>query len=191
MSTSTYSYSMNTRTAKISVKYQIVRPHAMRPPRARASIGGLDEINPDDVVHGEYAAGYKDFGNWIDIVYLDDDILRTFSGAVDAQHPVIGELKLLLRDEKKFYAVPIKEVPAGIAFKRADIVAIETTSTIQGNARHGPSCVWSMHFEDGSVRTLEAEYQSYFAYGNTIRPASMTNVSLLEKVFSDDTNEYL
>lgn len=181
---------MNAHTAKPSAEYQFInKSRAVRFPKIRASKGGLDEINPNDVVHGEYAAGYKDFGNWIDLVYLDDDVLRTFSGAVDAQHPVIEELKLLLRDEKKFYAVPIKEVSAGIAFKRNDILSIETTSTIQGNVKHGPSCVWSMRFEDGSVRTLEAEYQSYFAYGNTIRPASMTNVSLLKKVFSDNINE--
>lgn len=180
---------MNALVAKTSLNHQTVRPIKMKSPKTRASTSGLDGINPDNVVHGEYAAGYKDFGNWIDLVYLDDDVLRTFSGVVDAQHPVIEELKLLLRDEKKFYAVPIREVPAGISFKRSDILSIETTSTIQGNVKHGPSCVWNMHFEDGSVRTLEAEYQSYFAYGNTIRPSSMTNVSLLEKVFSDNINE--
>ena len=177
---------MITRTTELKVEYQVIKTQVKKPPMTRTSTGGLDEINPDDVVHGEYAAGYKDFGNWIDLVYLDDDILRTFSGAVDAQHPVIGELKLLLGDEKKFYAVPIKEVPAGIAYKRTDIVAIETTSTIQGNTQHGPSCIWSMRFGDGSIRTLEAEYQSYFAYGNTVRPASMTNASLLDTVFSDN-----
>lgn len=179
---------MITRTTELKVEYQVIKTPAKESPRTRASTDGLDEINPDDVVHGEYAAGYKDFGNWIDLVYLDDDILRTFSGAVDAQHPVIEELKFLLRDEKRFYAVPIKEVPAGVAFKRNDILEIETTSTIQGNTHHGPSCIWSMRFKDESVRTLEAEYQSYFAYGNTVRPASMTNASLLDKVFSDNNS---
>ena len=183
MSAAAYNHTMSTRIAKSTPEYQMAPSEVIRLPKVRASTGGLDEINPNDVVHGEYAAGNKDFGDWIDLVYLDDDLLRTFSGAIDKRHPVIEELRLLLRDEKKFYVVPIKEISSGIAFKRTDILVIETISTIHGNVRHGPSCVWSIRFEDGSVRTLEAEYQSYFSYANTVRPASMTNVSLLDTVF--------
>ena len=160
-----------------------IDPTTDRRPTTRVSRGGLDEINPDDIVYGEYAGGDKRHGSWIDLVYLDDDILRTFSGAVSLRHPVIVRLLPLLRDEKLFYVIPVKELPAGAAFKRTDIVAIKASSTIAGTARHAPSCVWTMHLKDRSVRTLEAEYQSYFAYGNTIRPASMTNASILDNVF--------
>lgn len=81
------------------------------------------------------------------------------------------------------YIVPIKEVPSGFAFKRTDIKKIVTTSTIEGNDAHVPSCVWTMYFQDGKTRTIEAEYQAYFAYGNTIRPASMNNATVLDGVF--------
>lgn len=156
-----------------------------RHPVTRVSRGGLDEIDPEDIVYGEYAGDHKNLGNWIDLVYLDGDILRTFSGSVSSHHPVIEELKILLRVEDTFYLIPIKEVPLGFAFKRTDIVDIKVSSLIKGNAEHEPSCVWTMHFRDGNTRTLEVGYQSYFAYGNIIRPKSMTNVSILDKVFSD------
>jgi hypothetical protein len=149
-------------------------------------MGGIDDVNPDDIIYGEYAHDYNGYGNWIDIVYLHDDMLRTFSGSVSLHHPVIDELKALLREENIIYLIPIKEVPLGFAFKHADIVNIKVTSLIEGNAKHLPSCVWVMHFKDGNTRTLEADYQSYFAYGNTIRPTSMTNASILDKVFLDD-----
>lgn len=152
----------------------------------RVSRGGLDEINPDDIVYGEYASG-KQHGTWLDAVYLDDDILRTYSGPVRSNHRLIEELKILLRDEDAYYVIPIKEVPSGFAFKRTDIESIEVNSLVGGDDKHVPSCVWKMHFKDGSTRTLEAEYQSYFAYGNIIRPKSMTNVSILDKVFANNT----
>lgn len=146
--------------------------------------GGLDEISPDDIVYGEFATGLKQ-GPWIDVVYLDADILRSFSGPVSLNHRLVNELKILLRDDSAFYVVPIKEVPLGFAFKHTDVVNIAVTSLVEGNGRHAPSCVWKMSFKDGSARTLEAEYQAYFAYGNIIRPKSMSNASVLDKVFDD------
>lgn len=169
-----------------TIEYKITALRAGHVPAARVSRGGLDDIDPEDIVYGEYAAAHGGHGNWLDLVYLKDDALRTFSGEVEAQHPLLAELKVLLRDEEKFYLIPIKEVPAGVAFKRSDIVDIKISSLIHGNERHGPSCIWEMRFEDGSIRSLEAEYQAYFAYGNTVRPASMTNMSLLDVVFGDD-----
>lgn len=118
-------------------------------------------------------------------MYLDDDILRTFSGSVSSRHPIIEELKILLKGEDMFYLVLIREVPLGLAFKRTDIVDIKVTSIIQGNARHAPSCVWKMYFKDGKTRTLEADYQSYFTYGSTSRPVSMSNAYIIDKVFKD------
>ena len=160
-----------------------------RYPATRVSSGGIDEIDPDDIVYGEYAGDYKDYNNWLDVIYLDDDILRTFSGSVNPHHPVIEELKVILRDEDTFYVVPIRELPLGLAFKRTDIVDIKVTSAIRGNAVHAPSCVWRIQFRDGNTRTLEIEYQAYFAYGNTIRPKSMTNASILDSVFLDNKNK--
>lgn len=155
-----------------------------RRPATRVSRGGLDEISPEDIIYGEYASGDKEKGAWIDLVYLDDDMLRTHSGPVRSHHPVIEELKILLKAEDAFYVVPIKELQSGFAFKRTDIVDIKVASLIEGNSVHDPSCVWTMRFDGGNTRTLEAEYQAYFAYGNTTRPASMTNASILDKVFA-------
>lgn len=163
-----------------TTKYQ-----TKRKPRAFTSRGGLDEINPDDIVYGEYSNDKsKNYGEWIDLIYLDGDILRTFSQSVSPIHPVIEELKVILRDDDKFYLVIINEVPNGFAFKRNDIVNIKITSVIEGNSKHDPSCAWTIKFDDGNVRALEVEYQSYFAYGNTNRPQNMTNKYILDKVFS-------
>lgn len=152
-------------------------------PTVRVSHGGLDKINLEDVVHGECSSGLSEQGEWIDLVYLDDNVLRTFSGAVIPNHPVLEELKVLLRNDKKFYVVPIREVAVGVAFKRTDIINIRIESLIKATANHAPSCIWAMFFEDGSRRVIEAEYQSYFAYGTTNRPAGMRNIDVLEKVF--------
>lgn len=154
-----------------------------RRPQTRVSRGGLDEINPYDVIYGEYSSKLEKFGEWIDLVYLDNDILRTYSGTIPTDDSVVEELKVLLRNEEMFYLVPIRELTAGFAFKRTDIATIKNTSTISGNDKHAPSCVWTMHFTDSKIRTLEANFQAYFAYGNTIRPTSMTNASLLDTVF--------
>lgn len=174
----------------ISAQNNQVKPSDITPVRlqtgTRTSRGGLDEINPDDIVYGEYASGAKADGTWIDLVYLDNEILRTFSGPVSSNHPVIEELKIILRSDDMFYLVPVKELESGFAFKRTDIVNITSSSNIQGNARHLPSCVWTMHFADGKARTVEVAYQSYFTYGNTIRPVSMTNVAILDNVFASD-----
>lgn len=160
---------------------------AHRDPTTRVSLGGLDEINPDDIIYGEYSSGNKTYGSWIDLVYLDDDILRTFSGPVHEQHSVLRELKVLLRDEETFYLIAIKEL-LGLAFKHTDIVDIKVSSLIQGNSRHGPSCIWTLQFQGGKIRTLEADYQSYFAYGTTTRPKSETNASILDLVFSSSNS---
>jgi hypothetical protein len=155
-----------------------------RSPLAGISRGGLDEINPEDIIYGEYACdapSRKD--EHIDLLYLDGDIIRTFSGKISSTHPVIEELKILLRDDKKFYLILIKEVTKGFAFKRTDITDIKTTSLIQGNDRHEPSCTWTMRFENGIERSVEVNYQSYFSYGNTVRPRTVTNQYILERVF--------
>jgi len=156
-----------------------------RRPKPLTSMGGLDEINPDDVVYGEYASGLEELGNWIDLVYLDDDILRTFSGSLSSEHPFIQELKILLKAEDLFYVVPIKQLARGLAFKRKDITDIKVTSAQRGNDKRMPSCIWSMHFQDGQTRTLEADYQAYFSYGNTNRPRSMTNATILDRIFTN------
>ena len=152
-------------------------------PSPRVSRGGLDEINPEDIVYGEYSSDRKQADGWIDLVYLDDNLLRTYSGAINLNHPIVDELKIILRNEEMFYLVPIREVPLGIAFKRRDITDIKVASVIEGNENHVPSCVWTILFEDGKKRVLEAQYQAYFAYGNTTRPLSMTNTAILDGVF--------
>lgn len=172
---------VNRTTVDISIKSTIRRRTA-----TRISRGSLDEINPDDIIYGEYSGDHNNLGNWIDLVYLDVDILRTFSGSISQYHPILEELKILLRAEDMFYLIPIKEIPRGFAFKRMDIVDIKVASLIEGNSEHEPSCIWTIHFKDGNKRTLEAGYQSYFAYGSTIRPASMTNASILDRVFADN-----
>lgn len=150
----------------------------------RTSRGGLDEINPNDVVYGEYSDdGGKQFGPYIDLVYLDGEILRTYSGSIAPSDPVLQELKILLRDDRKFYLVPIKEVGMGFAFKRTDITDIKVSSIISGNSNHEASCIWEVTFEDHTTRTLETNYQSYFSYGNTSRPASMINLHILNRAF--------
>jgi len=152
-----------------------------RIPQTRVSRGGLDEINPEDVIYGEYSSG-KEYGEYIDLIYLDDNILRTFSGGITRPDKTIDELVSLLRDDDKFYLVEIKEVEKGFAFKRNDIKDIKTTSLIQGNNNHEPSCTWTMRFEDGATRGIEISFQSYFAYGKTTRPNNMTNAYILKKV---------
>ena len=99
---------MNTNIGKTTAELR-TKPTFRRHPTTRVSRGGLNEINPDDIIYGEYAGGDKNHGNWIDLVYLDDDILRTYSGSVSPPHPIIEELKVLLRDEDIFYLVPVKE----------------------------------------------------------------------------------
>lgn len=156
-------------------------PVISRMTKTRVSRGDIDDINPDDVVYGEYTndRGEK-YGEYIDLIYLDGDILRTFSGSVSYDNPVLKELHIILRDDKKFYVVRIKEVKAGFAFKRNDIRDIRVTSVISSAP---PSCVWVMKFETGSSRSIETNYQSYFTYGNTNRPKSTTNAIILDKVF--------
>lgn len=150
-------------------------------PSTCVSRGGLDEIDPDDIIYGELATG-NEHGTWLEAVYLDNEILRTITAPVSLQHPVIRELNILLRNEDNFYVIPVKEVPLGFAFKRTDILRIEVSSLIKGDSKHAPSCIWKMTFKDNTVRALEADYQSYFAYGNTVRPKSMTNATILDKV---------
>lgn len=152
-----------------------------RATKTRVSRGGLDEINPEDIIYGEYSSG-KEYGEYIDLIYLDDDILRTFSGGIARPDKTIDELMTLLRDDNKFYLVEIKEVERGLAFKRNDIVDIKTTSLIEGNSNHEPSCKWTIRFEDKATRGIEISFQSYFTYGKTTRPSNITNAYILDKV---------
>lgn len=176
---------MKTDTRYTTQSQEVLTTAAKRPPVTRVSRGGLDEINPENIVHGEYSDNQDEHGAWLDVVYLDDDILRTHSGKIRPDHPLAEELKILLRDDTRYYAVTIREVTAGFAFKRTDIMDISVSSLMQGTDRHLPSCVWNLQFEDGSLRTLEVEYQSYFAYGNTVRPQNATNIDILAKTFPD------
>lgn len=161
---------------------QLPRISVRRVTQTRPSRGGIDEINPEDIIYGEYANGAK-YGEYVDLIYLDDNILRTVSGRVDRPNKTLDELVILLRDDKKFYLIEVKEVEHGFAFKRNDIVDIKTTSLIQGNSNHEPSCTWTITFEDGSRRNIETSFQSYFTYGNVVRPNTMTNAFILERVF--------
>jgi hypothetical protein len=166
---------MRINTDNTVVGLRDVRSNVSYTTKTRVSRGGNDEIDPEDIIYGEYT---NDNGEFIDIIYLDGDILRTFSGDVTA-HPVIDELKILLRDDKQFYVILIKEVKAGFAFKRMDINEIKVTSVVSSNP---PSCIWTMRFADKNIRTIETDYQSYFTYGNTIRPKSMINTDILDRV---------
>ena len=172
---------MKISTSKPVHTLQTARLFVTTTPKTRSSRGGIDEINPEDIIYGEYSNDNGErYGEYIDLIYLDGDILRTFSDNVNSAHHVIDELSILLRDDKKFYVVLIKELKAGLAFKRNDIQDIKVTSVVSSNP---PSCVWAMQFENGTIRTLETDYQSYFAYGSTVRPKSMTNEDILNKVF--------
>jgi hypothetical protein len=150
--------------------------------KTRISRGGIDEIDPEDIIYGELTNnGNDEYGVYVDLIYLEGDILRTFSGYVSHKERVIRELKILLKDDKKFYLILIKEVKAGFAFKRSDIESIKMESVISEGP---PSCIWSLRFDTGITRTLETDYQSYFTYGNTVRPNSMTNEYILGRVLS-------
>lgn len=163
------------------------KPYIQHILQTSVSRGGIDDISPEDVVYGEYSGdGGKEHGEYLELIYLDDDILRTFSGYVTSSHPLLGELKVLLCDDQKFYLITIVEIPYGLAFKRTDIVDIKVGSVTEGDTSHTPSCVWSMKFADGNVRVIENEYQPYFTYGNTQRPNSMTNIHVIEKAFPKD-----
>lgn len=165
--------------------HSVYRSSIKSTPKTHTSNSGLDAINPDDVIYGEYADGNKEgHGKYLELIYLDDDVLRTFSGYFVSPHPVLEELKILLRDEAMFYLVEVQELNIGLAFKHNDIIDIKVDALIKGNPRHSPSCVWTMRFKDGNVRVVENEYQSYFTYGKIQRPANTTNVDILAKVFS-------
>jgi hypothetical protein len=159
---------------------QVIRSARRYTTNPRISRGGIDEIDPEDIIYGELTNnGNDEYGVYVDLIYLDGDILRTFSGYVSHKERVITELKILLKDDKKFYLILIKEVKAGFAFKRSDIETIKMASVISEGP---PSCVWSIRFDTGIVRALETDYQSYFTYGNTVRPNSMTNEYILDRV---------
>ncbi|MNR34260.1 hypothetical protein D3C85_1520120 [compost metagenome] len=76
--------------------------------------------------------------------------------------------------------IRIKEVKAGYAFKRNDIVDIKVASVLSGSP---PSCIWTMKFDAGNTRTLEIDYQAYFTYGSVARPKNMMNADILMRVF--------
>lgn len=164
----------------------ITKSYTRKSPATRLSRGGLDEINPDDVIYGEYVNGQGKTENYIDLVYLNDEVLRAYSGPISTHHSLLRELRVLLRVEDSFYLVLIKELPLGFAFKHVDILSIDTSSVVDANANHDPSCVWTLHFKNGNRRTLEIDYQAYFAYGKITRPASMTNAFILDKVLAED-----
>lgn len=154
---------MKTNTPYVVQNYRVLADTVKHAPIARISRGGFDEINPEDIVHGEYSDNLDKHGVWLDVVYLDDNVLRTCSEKIPPDHRIVEDIKILLQDDARYYAVTIHEVAAGFAFKRTDIVDISVSSLIQATDLHPPSCIWNLQFHDGSLRTLEVDYQSYFA----------------------------
>lgn len=136
------------------------------------------EIKAEDIVYGDYANG-DPHGEWIDLIYLDGEYLKSITAKIIRPDEMMDELDIILRDEKRYYLVEIKEVPLGFAFKRNDIVNIKTISNLPGNPG---SRVWEIKFKDGNIKTLETTFEAYFAYANTLRPNSMTNAYILDKV---------
>ncbi len=158
-------------------------PVTIKTPETKVS--GIDDLNidPEDIVYGEYASG-NSHGAYAEFIYLDGDKLKIFEGYISRHNAAIQELLILLKDENKYYLVPIKEIPAGFAFKRKDIVDIKSYLFREGDSTNQPWCGLSFTFEDKKTYKLETEFQAYFTYGNTIRPISMTNEYILDKVFS-------
>ncbi len=172
---------MNTSTKyRVSQQTVGVKPIVRSKARTRPSRGGTDEINPEDIIYGEYSNDTH--GEYVDLIYVDGEIIRIFSGGLVRPNKTFDELVILLRDDSRFYLVEIKEIDKGFAFKRNDIVSIELNSVIEGNTKHAPSCIWTMQFEDRRAKTIEATFQSYFIYGKTIRPRNMTNQHILDKM---------
>lgn len=153
-------------------------------PQPGLSRGELDEINPDDVIYGEYTNGPEPggFGEYIDLIYKDGQILRYYSGPIPRPSPNIDELFLLLRDDKKFYVINITEVKYGFAFKSTEIIDIKTESMVEGTPDRDipPSSTWTLKFNDGSCRGVETNFVSYFTYGKTTKPSSVTNAQVLD-----------
>ena len=148
--------------------------------QTRPSRGDLDDIDPEDIIYGEYSNDISG-GEYVDLIYIDNDILRTISEPLTRPNPKFDELTTLLRDDDKFYVIEIKEVQYGFAFKRNDIVTIKVTSVMEGKTNRPASCTWTITFEDNTSRGIEISYQSYFTYGNTTRPSNMTNSYILDK----------
>lgn len=74
---------MNPNQNSTKTRIESLQSFARPIPQTRTSRGGLDEINPEDIVYGEYSDdGGKQYGPYIDLVYLDGEILRPFSGPV-------------------------------------------------------------------------------------------------------------
>lgn len=149
---------MKTDVRYVTQSRETIARAVKRSPTTRVSRGGFDEIDPEDVVHGEYSDNLEGRGAWFDAVYLDGDVLRTCSGEIRPDHPLVDELKILLRDDARYYVVAIREVAADVAFKRTDIVDITVSSLIRATVAHLPSCIWNLQFQDSSLRTLEMEY---------------------------------
>lgn len=155
-----------------------IRPH--RPTKTQRS--DEVEINAEDIVYGDYANG-EPHGEWIDLVYLDGEYLRSGTAKIIRPDEMMDELNIILRDEKLYYLVEIKEAPLGFAFKRNDIVNIKTISNTPGNPG---SCIWEIKFQDGKSKILETTFEAYFAYASTVRPSNMTNVYILDKVLGSN-----
>lgn len=183
----TYTLSSYNRYMDTETKYQVsatpvfIKPLLRPKTKKRSSRGGTDEINPEEIIYGEYSYDDKQ-GEYIDLLYIDGEIIRFFSGGLVRPDNTFDELVLLLRDDSKYYLVEIKEVAKGFAFKRNDISDIKNDSIIKGNANHAPSCVWTLKFEDGKSKNVETNCQPYFDYGNTTRPRNMTNRYILDKM---------
>ena len=63
---------MHINTDKKSIESQVLKPLFKPTPKTRTSRGGLDEINPDDIVYGDFAGDLGEkFGDYIDLIYLD------------------------------------------------------------------------------------------------------------------------
>lgn len=178
---------MKERTYEQIITGPVIRTFTKPTYRTLVSRGGLDEIDPEDVIYGEYSSdNYVKNGEYLELVYIDGDILCTFSGPIVTPDPKMDTIMSIVKNDEQFYCIPIREMAAGFAFKRKDIKRIGVSSLIHGGNNYPPSCIWTMEFEDHSERIVENTYQTYFYYAKTTRPNFMTNLDIIDKALSKD-----
>lgn len=156
----------------------------LRPKPSRPS--DLD-INYEDIIYGEYSFTKK-HGGYLDVIYLNGEKLKYISSHVTLHSKIIRELQILLKDEKCFYLIPIREIYAGFAFKSTDVTDIKSYLFKEGDSasRTPPWCGITFTCKPNKTYKIETEFQAYFTYQNTERPASLTNEMILEQTFSNN-----
>ncbi len=127
-------------------------------------------------------------GRYIELLYLArDDGLQLYEGYISRISNLMNEILIMLRNEKQFYVVPVTQrTCTGIAFKRNDIVHILSTEIAGDSAVY----LWRLDMEAAKTHKITLHFDCYMVYGYTVRPVSMTNQLVLEKVFpelQDDT----